>query len=96
MSTFCTICERNFASSYNLKRHMETTHADVGGEDDEIENDSESDSGSSNEKSIPRENDESNETSEESEDSSEYSDSYTYDEVRAILRYALETNSSET
>lgn len=90
MSFICTVCVRNFASSYNLKRHMETVHPEQTDKESETESNSESESESENEMSEKGENDESSENSEESEDS----DNYTHDEVRAILRYALK-NSSE-
>lgn len=91
MSTICTICERNFATSFNLKRHMEAAHLEQEDNENETESDSESEGESEgkgdNEKS---KNYESSENSEDSEDS----DNYTYDEVRAILRYSLKSSES--
>lgn len=91
MNTVCAVCNRYFATSFNLKRHMETVHGEEEyGESEKVinsENESESDSecegdGDCKKKS---ENEDSNESSEESD----ADDKYTYDEVQAILRYAL-------
>lgn len=61
---------------------MESVHTELQDKENEIKSDSETDNESNNEES---EKSDSDESSEESEDS----DSYTYDEVHAILRYAL-------
>lgn len=89
MYSRCTICKRSFATSFNLKRHMQTVHAEH--KDKEREGISESESESDNETSKESQNDESSENSEESEDDD---DKYTYGEVAAILRYMLKSNES--
>ena len=81
MATICSICERNFASSFNLRRHMETAHVEQADNETETESISESEDESDNEKS-------------ENSDKSEDSDNYTYAEVRAIIRYVLKSSES--
>lgn len=84
----CQHCEKNFSSKYNLQRHIERKHADQESEMEDSENNSEKSTNDS-------ENEESESENEESESESEDSDSYTYDDVRAILRYALESDDSK-
>jgi hypothetical protein len=84
----CQHCEKNFSSKYNLQRHIEMKHADQESEMEDSENNTENEESES-------ENEESESENEESESESEDSDSYTYDDVRAILRYALESNDSK-
>ena len=93
MSTWCKICQRNYASVFNLNRHMETAHpleeaVEEENEESGISNDSESE-GSSNDEQSERD-----ANSSESSDESEDSDTYTYKEVRAILRYILKKSES--
>ena len=91
MLRFCTICQRIFASNFNYNRHMETAHPEPGDkEGEETKSNNESEDESENEESERGDSDESGENSEESEDS----DSFTYDEVRAILRYHRKSNES--
>lgn len=86
MDFVCQHCEQNFASKYNLRRHMERKHDSWNGkQEQEIENSERDSDPASQNSSIDGE---SNESEDDSE--SEDSDVYTYDEVRAILRYALQ------
>ena len=89
MDTICEICNREFANSFNLKRHMETYHSEESEKREDVGNDSEVESDS--EKSEKSDIDETSENSDESEDS----DGYTYDEVRAIVRFALKWNANK-
>lgn len=92
MYSHCTICRRNFTTGYNLRRHMETMHKNQeDGEKNEMENSSESDGISDTEEQSETSG---NEESSGSSDDSEDSENYTYDEVRAILRYALKSSES--
>ena len=87
MNTFCVICNRNYATSFNYKRHMETTHPDGGVKRDDSEEDGDSETDSDNEESERSDSDESNENSDDGEDTNDY----TYDEVRAIVRFVLKS-----
>ncbi len=89
MSTICTICEHSFATSFNLKRHMETVHAVDDDKEHEGESISESKSESDNETSKESQNEESSENSDESDDDD---DKFSYGEVAAILRYTFKSN----
>ena len=92
----CQVCGRHFVNRYTLERHKnsvsceppsdaETTENDEAEHDDEEENESEkSDSGN-----------ESENDSEEDEDSTN-DDLYSYDDVRAIIKfYSAEHNHSK-
>lgn len=91
MYSFCEICKRNYASSFNLKRHMETVHLEFEKTEQpkDTETDSEDEDEGDSEKSKNSENEESSETSDESD-----SDNYSFNEVRAILRYTLKSSES--
>ena len=95
MAFVCPHCVNNFSSKYNLNRHVEQKHGQ-GYEDEESENEksesvtSETEKSESDNEDEKSENEESSQSSEESEDS----DSYTYDDVRAILRYFSQSNES--
>lgn len=91
MYLLCTICNRTFATSFNLKRHMETVHVEHEDKEHEDESISESESESDNETREKSQKDQSSDNSEESEDDD---DKFTYDEVAAILRYIQKSNES--
>lgn len=93
MDFICQHCGDNFANKHNLKRHMARKHDSwptsskkYEKEEEESENETHSEDSDSENNGTDEESDKSVEDSE-----SEDSDIFTYDEVRAILRYALQT-----
>ena len=107
MDFVCQHCEKNFVNKYNLKRHMEKQHDswsppanNYEEEESDVENfqnDSESEESTADSENSSS-SDESCQDSEHTEDSdsegsdSGDSDNYTHDEVRAILRYVLQSD----
>lgn len=84
MSYICPHCENHYVSNYNLKRHIEQKHECLSDEEtDTSEISDETDSEKSTNEDSDQSSDEQNEDAE--------SDSYTFDEVRAILRYVLQS-----
>lgn len=100
MGFVCPHCEYHFTSKYNLKRHMERKHdswpISPQKNEDEIENEvenSESDEEDQNDDEKFANGSQNSSSDEESDQSSKESDDidrFTYDEVQAILRYALQ------
>lgn len=90
MSFICPHCEKQYASNYNLQRHINQIHlSDEESDTSEIEEETESEN--SNDQDGRSENEDSNQISDEENEDTE-SDSYTFDDVRAILRYALQSS----
>lgn len=104
MDFVCQHCGRKLSSKYNLKRHLERKHdswsdsmnknekeeeesdLETSERNSEVETDSErSDSGDNS-------TDGDTEKGDDEGSESEGSDTFTYDDVRAILRYALQRN----
>ena len=91
MNTFCTICNRNYTSTFNYKRHIETVHPDggvkrdVSEEDSDSETDSDNETKSENEESERSDSDESNENSDDGEDTNDF----THEDVRANVCFVL-------
>lgn len=101
MHPFCAICKRSFATSFNLNRHLETYHSETAEKGDDVEEISEtndtdqaSDTYQVSDTDEGSDTDEASDSDEASENShgSEDRDEYTYDEVRAIVRFALKWN----
>lgn len=97
MHPFCAICKRSFATNFNLNRHLETYHSETVEKEDDVEEISESiseNASETNDSDEASDTDEVSDTDEASENShgSEDRDEYTYDEVRAIVRFALKWN----
>lgn len=92
----CQQCEKSFTNKYNLKRHIERQHdswSDTVEQYDDKNTESESEKEDDKEESSD-DSDISESGESQSSDQSETTNSYTYEEVRAILRYFLQSDES--
>lgn len=82
MEFLCPYCETDFANKYTLNRHLDRKHGsqDIESDKNEEENSESEEEEDDTEKSCSSE-------SESEADEGDDSDTFTYDEVRAILRY---------